>query len=66
MLRFTVASAFQKQVHPQAHIFGLSSNHNQQEHRQLPARLQWLARFPNIARSLEVPDQLKKREANEE
>ncbi|ODM93453.1 Alpha-N-acetylgalactosaminidase [Orchesella cincta] len=63
MLRFTVASAFQKAHLPQNHIFGLSSNINQ-DHRQLPQRLQWLARFPNIARSLEA-DQLKKREVSE-
>lgn len=62
MLRFTVASAFQKSIIPQSHLFGLSSNLNQ-DHRQLPQRLQWLARFPNIARSLEL-DQLQKREAS--
>jgi len=64
MLRFTVASAFQKTHLPQNHIFGLSSNINQ-DHRQLPQRLQWLARFPNIARSLEA-DQLKQREVSEQ
>jgi len=53
MLRFTVASAFQKQLVP----FGLSSNLNQnQDKRGLPQRLQWLSRFP-LSRSLEVNEE---------
>jgi alpha-N-acetylgalactosaminidase len=51
MLRFTVASAFQKQLVP----FGLASTMHKDQ-RVLPQRLQWLSRFPSLARSLEVAD----------
>jgi len=58
MLRFTVASAFQKpQIGFQNHgAFGLSSNVHS-SHRVVPQRLQWLSRYPSaVARSLEVEE----------
>jgi hypothetical protein len=49
MLRFTVASAYQKQLVPFQNV--------NQDKRPLPQRLQWLSRFPSLARSLEVDGQ---------